>query len=77
MKWNRVAIHELCCVAQITDRELVAYVDWDLAAFRRAYKTNQFPGPVCIALDVFEAKVKLEVLGERPNFDLPFCDITT
>jgi len=72
LTWNRSRVNQLCQLLQITDKELVAYLDWEQYAFRRAYTTNTFPGPVCIVLELMEAHAKKIMLGEKADFDLPF-----
>ena len=76
-RWNRSRVLRLCHVCRITPQELCAYIDWDMTAMRRAFKTNTFPGPVCIVLDLFEAHAFKQFLGEDIEFDLPFPSDTT
>lgn len=76
-RWNRARINRLCNVCRITEPELVAYLDWDRASFRRAYAKNTFPGPVCIVLDLMESYAFRIHLGEQIDFDLPFPEKTT
>lgn len=77
MRWNRSEVLLLCHLADITLEELCAYIDWNMAGMRRAFKSGTFPGPVLICLELFETKLKYRELADTPKFDLPFPDKTT
>lgn len=60
---------------KITESEMVAYLDWEVSAFRRSMTANHFPGPVCIVLEMFENYAFAVLLGDHSptqNFHLPF-----
>lgn len=70
--WNRARVHRLCQLMGVTELELVAYLDWEAAAFKRAMDNGKFPGPACIVLELYEQWVFKQLLGEDRKLELPF-----
>lgn len=71
-RWNRARIKQLCQILEITEAELVAYIDWEKIYFDRAMAKNRFPGPVCIVLELYEQYAFKLHLGEEKELNLPF-----
>lgn len=76
-QWNRARVNRLCAILNVTEAVLAAYIDLTPAVFRTQMRANNFHGPVCIALELYEQYAFNTYLGDNRKLNLPFPDKVT